>query len=99
MYNFKGFITDPSSTAPLTFFTPTADDFTGYSCSQLIAKHKAADPQEMPPGIFAIEGQKNVFQLHFNSTSNTTDFVLDQVFDKKNANTEQAKQLKQNQVT
>lgn len=45
--------------------------------------HKAKDPQEIPLEIFAIEGQKNVFQIHFNETGKTTDFVLAQVFNKK----------------
>ena len=82
-YNFKGFITDPSATAAITFFTPAADKVTGYTCPELIAKHKTADQQEIPPEIFAVEGQKNVFQIHFNSGDGTPNFILDQVFDKK----------------
>ncbi|PWA39393.1 hypothetical protein CTI12_AA570580 [Artemisia annua] len=44
--------------------------------------HKTADPQQIPPEIFAIEGQKNIFQIRFNQTGKTTDFILDQVFNK-----------------
>lgn len=82
-YNFRGFITDPSATAAITFFTPGADCVTGYSCSELITQHKAADPQEIPSEIFAAEGQKNIFQIHFSTTSKTKEFILDQVFNKK----------------
>ena len=64
-YNFKAFITDPSATVAVTFFSPAVDDITGYSCSELLAKHKAPDPQQIPPKIFAIEGHKSVFQIHF----------------------------------
>ena len=39
--------------------------------------------QEIPPEIFAIEGEKNIFQIHFSTTAKTTSFVLDQVFQKK----------------
>ena len=58
---------------------------TGYSCSELIAQHKAADPQEIPPKIFEAEGQKNIFQFHFNTASRTKEFILDRVFNKKTA--------------
>lgn len=54
----------------------------GYPCSQLIAMHKAEDLQEIPAEIFAVEGQKNVFQIHFSQSGETTNFILDQVFDK-----------------
>ena len=82
-YNFKAFITDPSATAPVTFFTPVGDEIVGYSCPQLIAKHTKTDTQEIPEEIFAIEGQKHVFQIHFNESAKTTDFVVDKVFKKK----------------
>ena len=85
-YCFKGFITDQSATAPITFFTPAADDLIGYSCAELIAMHNAEDPQQIPSQIFEIEGQNNIFQFHFNETSKITSFVLDQVFDKKRVN-------------
>ena len=55
----------------------------GYPCSQLIAMHKAEDLQEIPAEVFAVEGQKNVFQIHFSQSGETTNFILDQVFDKK----------------
>ena len=84
-YNFRAFVTDQSATAPFTFFTPAADDVTGYSCSELIAQHKAADPQEIPPKIFEAEGHKNIFQFHFNTASRTKEFILDRVFNKKTA--------------
>ena len=67
----------------MTFFTPAADGLTGYSCLELIRVHKTTDPQEIPAQIFEIEGQKNVFQFHFNQTAKTTSFILDQVFNKK----------------
>ena len=76
-YNFKGFITDPSATVPITFFTPGADHVVGYPCSQLIAMHKGEDLQEIPAEIFAVEGQKNVFQIHFSQSGEATNFILD----------------------
>ena len=82
-YNFKAFIIDPSATAEVTFITPAANEVTGYTCPQLVANHKGADLQEIPPEIFAIEGEKNVFQIYFSTSANTTSFVLDQVFQKK----------------
>ena len=83
-YNFKAYIADPSATVPVTFFSPAADDIVGYSCSYLLAKHNTQDLQEIPEEIFAIEGEQNIFQIHYNTTAQTTDFVLDQVFNKKN---------------
>ena len=82
-YCFKGFIKDQSATVPITFFTPGADDIVGYTCSELIAIHKAEDQQEIPEQIFDAEGQRNIFQIRFNQTTETTSFVLDQVFNKK----------------
>ena len=84
-YNFKAFITDSSATAPVTFFTPVGDDVVGFSCPQLIEKHTKTDMQEIPEEIFAIEGQKHFFQIHFNETAKTTDFIVDKVFKKKKA--------------
>ena len=81
-YCFKGFIKDQSATVPITFFTPGADDVVGYTCSEIIAMHSAEDQQEIPPQIFDVEGQTNIFQIHFNQTGDTTSFVLDQVFNK-----------------
>jgi hypothetical protein len=83
MYNFKALITDPSTTARVTFFSPAADDIIGYSCPELVAKHKATDQQEIPAEIFAIEGEKGVLQIHFNTLGRTIDFVVDKVFNKK----------------
>lgn len=70
-YNFRGFVTDPSATVPVTLFTPGADSVTGYSCSELIAQHKATDPQEITLKMFEVGGQKNVFKIHFSTTSKT----------------------------
>ena len=81
-YCFKGFIKDQSATVPITFFTPGADDVVGYTCSELLAMHSAEDQQEIPPQIFDVEGQTNVFQIRFNQTGDATSFVLDQVFNK-----------------
>jgi hypothetical protein len=92
-YNFNGFITDQSATAPLTFFTPATDEVTGYTCEELLAIHNGEDPQLIPPQIFELEGQKNIFQFHFSQTSKKATFVLDQVFNKRNVTKESAKSI------
>ena len=67
----------------MTFFSPAAEDIVGYPCSELLAKHKARDLQEIPEEIFALEGETNIFQFHFSTSGQTTDFNLDRVFNKK----------------
>ena len=97
-YNFRGFIADESATVPMTFFSPGVDEITGYSCQELLANHKAEDPQEIPPAILAIEGEKNIFQFHYNTSGRTTEFNLDQVFNKKKRQQDTANLLEAPQV-
>ncbi|GKA17962.1 hypothetical protein Tco_0697799 [Tanacetum coccineum] len=59
------------------------DDVTGYSCPELEQKYRPAHTQKTPIEILLVEGQKNVFQFHFNITSYVTDFTLDSDFEKK----------------
>ncbi|GJW56830.1 nucleic acid-binding, OB-fold protein [Tanacetum coccineum] len=45
-YNYKAFISDGSSTALFTFFTPNANVLTGSDCTQLIKVHNTPGPLE-----------------------------------------------------
>ncbi|GJS14941.1 hypothetical protein Tco_0409413 [Tanacetum coccineum] len=78
--SYKRYITDASGTAPLTFFTPAADKLTCHSCAKLIEKYDPTDPMKIPPEVLAVQGKSSIFQFHFNSLANTTDFTLDEVF-------------------
>ncbi|GKD55758.1 hypothetical protein Tco_1289145 [Tanacetum coccineum] len=78
--SYKGYITDASGTAPLTFFTPAADKLTCNPCAKLIEKYDPADPMKIPPEVLAVQGKSSIFQFHFNSLANTTDFTFDEVF-------------------
>ncbi|GJT66252.1 nucleic acid-binding, OB-fold protein [Tanacetum coccineum] len=61
-------IQDQSATTPFTFFTVAADDVIGCTCPEFIAMHNADNPQQTATKILAIEGQKYVFQFHFNTS-------------------------------
>ncbi|GKE18598.1 DNA helicase, partial [Tanacetum coccineum] len=82
-YKFKGYITDNTATAPLTFFTPAADKITGHSCAELVAKYAPADPKKIPTEILKTQGTSAIFQARLNTVGNITDLTLDDVFDVK----------------
>ncbi|GJZ69087.1 DNA helicase [Tanacetum coccineum] len=80
-YKFKGYITDNTATAPITFFTPAANKVTDYSCSELVEKYKPTDPTKIPPEILAVQGKHGVFQFHFNTLGILIDLSLDAIYD------------------
>ncbi|GJV15682.1 hypothetical protein Tco_1361005 [Tanacetum coccineum] len=80
-YKFKGYITDNTATAPITFFTPAANKVTDHPCTELVEKYKPADPTKIPPEILAAQGKHGVFQFHFNTLGKLTDLSLDAVYD------------------
>ncbi|GJY91058.1 DNA helicase, partial [Tanacetum coccineum] len=82
-YKFKGYITDNTATAPLTFFTPAADKIIGHSCAELVAKYAPADPKKIPNEILKTQGTSAIFQARLNTLGNITDLTLDDVFDVK----------------
>ncbi|GKE28270.1 DNA helicase [Tanacetum coccineum] len=84
-YKFKGYITDTTTTAPLTFFTPAADKVTDHPCSELVEKYKPADPKKIPAEILAAQGKSGIFQFHLNSMGSFTDLTLNDVYDIKKA--------------
>ncbi|GJS15510.1 hypothetical protein Tco_0409982 [Tanacetum coccineum] len=43
--------------------------------------YKHVDPKKKPPEVLASKGKTNIFQFHFNTLANITDFTLDDVFD------------------
>ncbi|GKA01270.1 nucleic acid-binding, OB-fold protein, partial [Tanacetum coccineum] len=56
-YNYKAFISDGSSTALFTFFTPNANVLTGSDCTQLIKVHNTPGPREFPTDILNPRGE------------------------------------------
>ncbi|GJV07632.1 nucleic acid-binding, OB-fold protein [Tanacetum coccineum] len=82
-YKFKGYITDMTTTALITFFSPAADKVVDHPCTELVEKYKPADPKKIPPEILAAQGKIGVFQFHLNTLGNLRDLTLDAVFDLK----------------
>ncbi|GKB26144.1 hypothetical protein Tco_0865545 [Tanacetum coccineum] len=60
-YNFKAIVTDETTDAQFTFFTPAGDKATGHPCSKLAHKYKEADPRQIPIEIRNTKGQKHIF--------------------------------------
>ncbi|GJR68311.1 nucleic acid-binding, OB-fold protein [Tanacetum coccineum] len=80
-YKFKGYITDNTATAPITFFTPAVNKVTDHPCTELVEKYKPANLTKIPPEILAAQGKHDAFQFHFNTLGNLIDLSLDDVYD------------------
>ncbi|GJV31608.1 nucleic acid-binding, OB-fold protein [Tanacetum coccineum] len=83
-YIFKAFISDHSSTATLTFFTPNANVLTGYECSDLVKKYNIPNPCDFPTEILSLKGRRHIFQFHYNPSCETgkVDFYFDDILDR-----------------
>ncbi|GKB62764.1 DNA helicase, partial [Tanacetum coccineum] len=82
-YKFKGYITDTTATALVTFFSLAADKVTEHPCTDLVEKYKPVDPKKIPPEILAAQGKTSLFQFHLNTLGNYRDLNLDAIFDLK----------------
>ncbi|GJV29258.1 hypothetical protein Tco_1385706 [Tanacetum coccineum] len=94
----SGKLQDASGTAPLTFFTPDADKLTCHPWTKLIEKYDPGGPTKIPPEVLAVQGKISIFQFHFNSLANTTDFTLDEVFNTQSQDPPQVPAQTQPQV-
>ncbi|PWA80597.1 replication protein A 70 kDa DNA-binding subunit [Artemisia annua] len=83
-YNFKASLTDGTTTATITFFTPKANDIVGIDCPSLLASLNYPDPRNIPEKIQAIVGKKHIFQFIFNTSSKqpTPEFIFIGLLDK-----------------
>ncbi|PWA93995.1 hypothetical protein CTI12_AA053860 [Artemisia annua] len=68
-YNFKGYLTDDTATAMITFFTPRANQIVGVDCNSLLGYLQDPDPQNIPERIKSIVGKRHIFQFYYNTTS------------------------------
>ncbi|PWA63304.1 Retrotransposon-like protein [Artemisia annua] len=68
-YNFKGYLTDDTATATITFFTPRANQIVGIDCNSLLSSLQDRDPRNVPQKIQSIIGKRHIFQFYYNTTS------------------------------
>ncbi|PWA91806.1 nucleic acid-binding, OB-fold protein [Artemisia annua] len=68
-YNFKGYLTDDTVTATITFFTPRANQIVGIDCNSLLSSLQDPDPRNVPQKIQSIIGERHIFQFYYNTTS------------------------------
>ncbi|PWA91805.1 Retrotransposon-like protein [Artemisia annua] len=68
-YNFKGYLTDDTATATITFFTPRANQIVGIDCNSLLSSLQDPDPRNVPQKIQPIIGERHIFQFYYNTTS------------------------------
>nr|GEY96388.1 nucleic acid-binding, OB-fold protein [Tanacetum cinerariifolium] len=82
--SYKAFIADHSATAMFTFFTPNANVFTGFDCSELVKKYEMPDTRDFPTEILEIERRHHIFKFHYNPYCETgrVDFYFDDKLDK-----------------
>ncbi|PWA43640.1 replication protein A 70 kDa DNA-binding subunit [Artemisia annua] len=88
-YNFKAYVTDPTATITMTFFSPKADDIVGVKCETLVNSLQNPDPREFPEKILAPIGKRHIFQFHYNTNSRQgpVTFILYEILDKPDAQT------------
>ncbi|GKA28908.1 hypothetical protein Tco_0715153, partial [Tanacetum coccineum] len=79
-YIFKAAISDGTTTAQFTFFTPNANTVTHANCTQLVNLHDTLSP----PEILNHQGQRHIFQFHYNPSceKGKIDFYFDDILDK-----------------
>ncbi|GJZ12004.1 hypothetical protein Tco_0546763 [Tanacetum coccineum] len=53
----------------------------GFHTEEMVENYKPANPRKIPSEILALEGKRCVFQFHFNTMANITDFTPNDVFD------------------
>ncbi|GJY11616.1 hypothetical protein Tco_0380925, partial [Tanacetum coccineum] len=82
-YNFNAYVSNNSSTAGFTFFTPNADVLTGSDCTQLVKKNDIPSPCEFPTKILSFKGKTHIFLFHYNPScaKGKVDF-FDDILDK-----------------
>ncbi|PWA38262.1 replication protein A 70 kDa DNA-binding subunit [Artemisia annua] len=82
-YNFKGSLTDMTTTVTMTFFTPKADKIIGTDCNSLMTELNYPGPRDIPQRIHAITGKNHIFQFHFNTSTKQgpPEFIFDQTLD------------------
>ncbi|PWA83752.1 replication protein A 70 kDa DNA-binding subunit [Artemisia annua] len=88
-YNFKAYVTDPTATITMTFFSPKADDIVGVKCETLVNSLENPDAREFPEKILALIGKQHIFQFHYNTNSRQgpVTFILYEILDKLDTQT------------
>ncbi|GJT34758.1 nucleic acid-binding, OB-fold protein [Tanacetum coccineum] len=83
-YIFKAVISDGTTTAQFTFFTPNADIVTHADCTQLVNLYDTPSPREFPSEIFNLQGQRHIFQFHYNPSreKGKIDFYFEDILGK-----------------
>ena len=83
-YNFKGMLTDNTTTAAITFFTPKANDIVGIDCNSLVNSLNNPHPRDIPEKIEAIVGKTHIFQFQYNTSSKQglPEFIFNELLDK-----------------
>ncbi|PWA64002.1 nucleic acid-binding, OB-fold protein [Artemisia annua] len=82
-YNFKGSLTDGTTTVTMTFFTPKANKIVGTDCGSLLAELNYPGPRDIPERLHTITGKTHIFLFCFNTSSKQAlpEFVFDKILD------------------